>query len=117
MAVSDCILVDEHENMLQPSLFAIKHSGKGVIKNLRSNTYTGCCMAFNRRLLTAALPFPAHIPMHDMWLGFVADTFFKTIFIKDKLVLYRRHSENISSTGKASQYNVFSKNKNSAGKW
>jgi hypothetical protein len=38
-------------------------------------------------------------PMHDLWLGIVGEFLFKTYFIPDKLLLYRRHDSNASQTG------------------
>ena len=61
-------------------------------------------MAFRRSLLFRALPFPANIPMHDIWLGMMAELYGSTFFCKDKLVYYRRHSNNMSFTGSKSRY-------------
>jgi glycosyltransferase involved in cell wall biosynthesis len=109
LAVSDCMVVDDEENILESSFFKIKKSGVGVIKNLKENTYLGCCMAFTKDLLKLALPFPEKIPMHDIWLGFIADIFFKPCFINDKLVLYRRHSGNASFTAGRSGFSLYQK--------
>ncbi|MEP6513799.1 MAG: glycosyltransferase family 2 protein, partial [Parafilimonas sp.] len=67
LVMSDCKIVDETLEVLQDSLFASLQSGKGFLKNLISNTYMGCCMAFKKDLLKLALPFPENIPMHDIW--------------------------------------------------
>jgi hypothetical protein len=55
-------------------------------------------MAFNRRLLNRALPFPHRLPMHDWWLGLVAEMYGTVAFLPQQLTLYRRHSANASST-------------------
>ena len=54
-------------------------------------------MAFKRKVLDAALPFPAKIPMHDIWIGNVAAFKFQVMFIPDKLIYYRRHGNNAST--------------------
>jgi hypothetical protein len=48
-------------------------------------------MAFSRELLTIALPFPGDIPMHDMWLGLIAELFGTVEFVSEKTIKYRRH--------------------------
>jgi glycosyltransferase involved in cell wall biosynthesis len=92
MVVSDCFVIDEYGNEIVNSFFKFNNSKKGLIVNLMKNNYIGCCMAFKRKILEKALPFPKDIPLHDLWLGFVAELFFKTTFISEKLIQYRRHA-------------------------
>jgi hypothetical protein len=89
--VLDGRIVDEHETVMHDSIFKFKKSGKGLLKNIYDNTYMGCCMAFTRDLLKIALPFPRNIPMHDMWLGLLAEVFGHVEFVNEKTILYRRH--------------------------
>ena len=64
-------------------------------------------MAFNRTILNKALPFPADIPMHDIWLGFVGDLLFKTAFLKEQLTFYRKHDNNASNASQIqSNYSI-----------
>ena len=35
--------------------------------------------------------------MHDYWIGQIADLYYKTTFIPDKLLRYRRHGNNTSA--------------------
>ncbi|MCG8638757.1 MAG: glycosyltransferase family 2 protein [Desulfobacterales bacterium] len=94
LVVSDCMIMDKNGRKLADSYFKIRHSGTGVIKNICQNTYMGCCMAFKKKILDYALPFPKHVPMHDWWIGLVADTFDETLFCSEQLVCYRRHGQN-----------------------
>ncbi len=103
LVISDCELVDQS---LQPIAMASKKRfsiRKGILRNLIRNSYMGCCMAFRRSVLEKALPFPKDIPMHDVWLGLVAEMYFDVSFVPEKLVLHRRHQHNASSTGMNSQ--------------
>lgn len=103
----DCEIVDEASVTKLKSYFLRRKSGNGFIKNLWSNSYLGCCMAFKKEVLDLSLPFPPQIPMHDMWLGLVGDLFFKTHFIPKQLVHYRMHSSNLSPTsGGQSPYSL-----------
>jgi hypothetical protein len=60
-------------------------------------------MAFRKEILEMALPFPKEIPMHDIWLGNVAAWFYSVMFMPEKLVKYRRHGANASSTAEESK--------------
>lgn len=96
LVVTDCKVVDGDLNEIAPSFFRLRNSGGGLLHNLWKNSYLGCCMAFRRELLDYALPFPASIPMHDMWLGMIAETRGTVSFLPIPLSLYRRHACNAS---------------------
>lgn len=66
----------------------------GVIRNWWKNSFTGCCMAFRREVLIRSLPFPANLPMHDQWLGLVAEKYYSVTFLKEALIEYRIHGKN-----------------------
>ena len=78
---------------------------KSFIKVLIHNPYIGCCMAFSRKHLDLALPFPKNLPMHDLWIGLLAHKLKTIAFIPEPLIGYRRHGENVT-TGK-SPYSLF----------
>jgi len=109
LVVSDCILIDGSGAVLNDSFFELRGSKAGVIHNLIKNCYVGCCMAFNRKILEKALPFPKAIPMHDMWIGMIGELFGKTYFCKEKLVKYRRHCKNESPEIGKSKFGILRK--------
>lgn len=94
LVVSDCSIIDLNGNTLYDSYFMLRRSGAGILKNLRRNSYMGCCMAFRRHILEQVIPLPKNIPMHDWWIGLVAEAVGTTFFCPEKLVKYRRHREN-----------------------
>ena len=55
-------------------------------------------MAFNRKILKIALPFPNNINSHDNWIGMIAEMFGNTYFLNKKLLLFRRHGLNFSTS-------------------
>ena len=73
----------------------------GVVANWWKNSFTGCCMAFRRKVLDKALPFPKNLPMHDQWLGLVAEKYFKVSYVNEPLVEYRQHSSNATHIEKS----------------
>jgi glycosyltransferase involved in cell wall biosynthesis len=103
LVVTDCMVVDSQLNEIAPSFFRLRNSHSGLLHNLWKNSYLGCCMAFRRELLKYALPFPRGIPMHDMWLGMIAETQGSVCFLPHPLSLYRRHASCASdAAGKSS---------------
>lgn len=54
-------------------------------------------MAVKRDFLTKVLPFPENIPMHDQWMGLIAEKKGSVAFLNTPLIKYRRHSDNVSS--------------------
>ena len=106
--VSDCQVVDAANKVLHDSFYQINGTRQGRYYNLLvKNGYLGCCMAFRRKILQKALPFPRHTPMHDIWLGNVAAFRYSLCFIPDKLVLYTRHGGNASTTSDPSDKSLW----------
>jgi glycosyltransferase involved in cell wall biosynthesis len=99
LVISDCLLMEHNTAPSESSFFQRNGSGKGLLKNIFRNSYMGCCMAFNRKLLNRALPFPKNIPIHDHWLGLIGERYYNVHFISEILVYHRRHTANASSSG------------------
>lgn len=99
LVVTDCTVVDAKLQPLHTSFFALRGSRAGILPNLWKNSYLGCCMAFRKSVLLRALPMPNKLPMHDMWLGLVAETCGPVIFLPEQLSLYRRHNHAHSNAG------------------
>jgi glycosyltransferase involved in cell wall biosynthesis len=110
-ALNDGDLVVHDAWMLRPSdtqgspwvrsgmLSDIRPYRKGLFANWWKNCYTGNCMAFRRLVLDKALPFPMNLPMHDQWIGLVAEKFFKVSYVKEPLIEYRQHLGNATHIG------------------
>ena len=109
LVISDCKIVDSLLNVTNESFFKLCNSGKGFWKNLIKNSYIGCCMAFKKDLLKYVLPFPKNLPMHDIWIGLLAELNGDVLFIDTPLLLYRRHGTNASSSGEESKYSLYYK--------
>jgi glycosyltransferase involved in cell wall biosynthesis len=109
LCVCDCELIDSDRKILHTSFFKLNHSKRGFLKNLIKNSFLGCCMAFKREVLRYILPFPSNIAMHDIWIGLCVELWGKILFIKDKLVKYRRHGHNTSTTGEKSDFGIIYK--------
>ena len=104
--VSDCITKDEQGNVLDPSRFKTFKIKKGFWRLMIKTRYLGCCMAFRRNVLQAALPFPenSYYVEHDLWLAAVAELYFKVELINQPLIIYKRHGNNTSDAGTGKGY-------------
>ncbi|SHE83114.1 glycosyltransferase family 2 protein [Alkalibacter saccharofermentans] len=104
LVISDLQYVDSDLNEVKDELINRKYK-KGILKNFIKNSYIGCCMAFNKEIKKTILPFPQKIPMHDAWIGILAELFkYKIVYIPEKLILYRRH-ENTATTSDRNKLN------------
>ena len=93
----DAEITDENEKATgAESLFALRKSKPGILKNLIKNSYVGCCMAFRKEPIPVICPIPKEMYMHDYWIGTAADYMGQVCFLKDKLIGYRRHSSNVT---------------------
>lgn len=91
------VMNDSLTQIRMPSFFSYRGSKPGFFCNLLKNRYMGCCMAFDRTLLSYALPIPDEIEMHDQWIGMINDMRGgNSVFLAEKLLLYRRHDANVS---------------------
>lgn len=105
--VSDCSVTDQFLKVTQTSFFKCNGTHFGRFYNLLiKNGYIGGCMAFKRCVLEKALPFPRHLPMHDIWIGNVAAFFFRLRFINEQLSYFRRSGNNVSTSGQKSKYSL-----------
>lgn len=109
LVVSDCKLVDNELNVVHPSYFEQNGVHEGILNNFIKYTLVGCCMAFRRELLNKALPFPPTKVGHDLWLAFMAYHYYSVGLIREPLMLFRRHGNNVTSCGSKSSYSLFFK--------
>lgn len=92
----DAQVINSKQEIVIPSFFEYRKCGSGFIKNIWKNTYIGCCMAFDAKIKNRILPIPNNIEMHDQWIGLIGEKNGKSIFLKEKLIKYRRHDNNVS---------------------
>lgn len=97
---SDCSVTDAELNVITPSYCATHPFSTSIIRNFISGTFTGSCMAFRREVFEAARPFPKYGVAHDLWLGFVSLKKFRTGYVDEPLMLYRRHSQTVTESAK-----------------
>lgn len=108
LVIHDCKTINNEFEVLQKSRFDHFSIKSGFIPHLIKSRYLGCCMAFNKKMLNAVLPFPSNDKLleHDIWIAAVGWLYFKTTLIKEPLIFYRRHGENVSDGGFEKGYSI-----------
>ena len=102
LIISDAIVTNEKLEFISESLFCLVKSKNGIIKNVIKNTYYGCCMLFKRKILEEVLPIPNNKEIgHDLWIGLISEKYYKVKFIDEKLIYFRRHSNNVTTINKS----------------
>lgn len=101
VVVCNAELINENNRVIHSSFYELRRSRPGAIKNFVRNSYIGCCMAFRSSLLPLIMPISKRVSMHDAWIGILNDIFYKSVFISDVLVQYRRYDNNFSKLCRA----------------
>lgn len=104
----DCITVDSEFKVLSQSRFQDFDMKPGFLHHLIKSRFLGCCMAFDRKVLDASLPFPKNdfLVEHDIWIAAVGFLYFKAALINEPLIYYRRHGKNVSGGGFTEGYSL-----------
>lgn len=68
------------------------------------NVVTGCSTMIKKKVLEKGLPFPKQQRRdsfhHDLWLALVSLNYGEVIPLKEALILYRQHSDNVVGAGR-----------------
>jgi glycosyltransferase involved in cell wall biosynthesis len=97
VVISDCEVIDGEGKVIAASFMASRGGFNGSVgATLWRNRYLGCAMAVRRSVLRAALPFPANLPMHDMWLGAIGAISGRVSYLPRPYMRYRRHRNNLT---------------------
>lgn len=94
--------IDRDGKDLGSDYFSHLHNKTDFWANFWKTRFLGCCMCFSRKVLDKCLPMPPEVKGHDFWIGMMALKHFNVKFIDDKLLCYRRHGGNVSSSGEKS---------------
>ncbi len=103
LLVMDAEGIDSEGNTLYPSMLKYLNARRGILKNIKKNSYIGCCLAFSKDVKNLITPFPINIPMHDVWIGIICDLYGSVYFDKRISLIYRRHGNNFTRE----RYNIF----------
>lgn len=104
LVIHDARVVDSEGRILSDSFLSDRRFQPGYWRNLARPGYLGCAVALRRELLELALPFPARLPMHDWWLGLLAERSGGVAVLREPLILHRRHGANANYDTNKSPY-------------
>ncbi len=96
LVLHNAYVTDRDLNITDYSFFALRGSKPGFVRNIVKNSYMGCCMAFDRKLLKKIMPMPKHLPMHDQWIGLMGEMYGRVAFLDAPLIYYRRTGNNVT---------------------
>jgi glycosyltransferase involved in cell wall biosynthesis len=115
---SDVKYIDENGNILIESereLF--KPEKKSIIRSFKNIPFSdseykicytkGCTMLFKKEVVQKAIPIPAFERQHDWWINIVALRLNGIKYYSEPLILYRKHSNNLSSNPRSIFYNKY----------
>ena len=77
---------------------ATKASKVNFAHLLAQNPVYGCTMMLNRQLAAMVDAIPPQAENHDYWVALVASALGKIAYLKKQTILYRQHSNNISTS-------------------
>lgn len=109
LIILDGYVVDGDLKSKNTTIFEYVNHTSGFVNNLIKPSYVGCCMAFSKKILEVALPFPEKIKWHDWYISLIAELLYRCKSEKYKGMLFRRHGWNASNTGLQSQATFYAK--------
>lgn len=59
--------------------------------------YSGCTMAFTRKMLDICLPFPPNTDGYDIWMAILCKHYGKMGYVGDILLYHRMHENNVTT--------------------
>jgi glycosyltransferase involved in cell wall biosynthesis len=101
----DLILVDKELKVLEDSFWKLyKISNFSLAKNLFDNHVTGCTTFFDKITCEYYLPFISSEILHDHSMAILTNCFGKNIEMNERLIKFRRHDTNSTSTNKEKNF-------------
>ncbi len=97
LVIHNGVHTDEEMNPLGESFFEIYRIGDGKLKNILKPRYSGCCMAFTKRMKDIILPMP-EIHGYDQWIATVCEFWGHIAYPEEVLLLHRLHEGNVTPT-------------------
>jgi rhamnosyltransferase len=74
----------------------IKYCSNSLNQLLGYNFMWGCTMMANRSLIEKCTPIPVEAENHDYWIGLVAATIGKVVYLNEATMMYRQHENNVT---------------------
>jgi glycosyltransferase involved in cell wall biosynthesis len=99
MVFSDLTIVDKNLNTLSESMWKNQNLDPDIIYTLYSilalNVVTGCTVMLNKKATELVSPMPKSDIVHDHWIAVNMTKYGYASYVKEPLILYRQHSNNV----------------------
>ncbi|MBR3772686.1 MAG: glycosyltransferase family 2 protein [Clostridium sp.] len=95
---TDARVVDEELKLLKESFHKsnqLDTTKLDLTHMLMENKMMGCTMMLNRALVERLHRFPKKVRMHDWWIGLIAASLGKIVYLDEQTMLYRQHRNNV----------------------
>ena len=97
MVIHNGVHIDENDKVISKDFFTMFHITENIFTNFAKPRYSGCCIAFTKKLAEIIVPIPHKVGAYDHWIGMVGQKFGKVVFT-DKVLLYHRlHGDNYTT--------------------
>ncbi len=103
LVFTDLIVVDDNKRVINPSFNKLMNLEKKIQKTIETyelvylyNCVTGCTIMGKKMMLNKILPIPKkskHL-IHDHWIALVTSMNGKVVYLDERLIEYRQHSNN-----------------------
>jgi glycosyltransferase involved in cell wall biosynthesis len=100
---SDLTIINDNDEVIFESFWEkqkIRPEKINLSTLLYGNVVTGCTMIVNSAMVVEFLKMDSHNFLHDEWLALIAYSFGEAKFLREKLVLYRQHDNNVTFSNK-----------------
>lgn len=99
MVCSDLEVVDENLNILSKSFWKDRKDTPDILndfeKLIAHSVVTGNTIMMNKSAVLISTPIKTNFFLHDQWISIKVAKFGQIIFIKDCLIKYRQHNNNV----------------------
>lgn len=106
MIIHNGIHFNNNTKNVSDDFFKLYGISDNLLKNFIMPRYSGCCMAFKREIVPILLPIPHTIGGYDHWIGMVGQTYFKTLFLNEELILHRLHDNNFTPVSRRPLFEI-----------
>ena len=110
---SDLIVVDDKLNVISNSMVKHQKLNPNIANSFEllkcQNVITGCAMLLNKKAFEVSTPISKNVLMHDWWIALIVSKLGKNIYLDEKTILYRQHSNNVVGSKKVSLLTILKK--------
>ncbi len=92
MVLHNAYITDELLNITDYSLFEKIGAKRGVVRNIRKNSYYLSCLAIRRKMLKRIMPVPKAVPDMGQWTGLICEFYGKVKLVDLPLIYCRVNS-------------------------